>query len=71
MAICVNCESDYSDKRLALGYKTCLTCGEKDAQVLVAEKANRVFPAGNKQAYTLLSGDRKQALWEVGFPIRK
>lgn len=31
MAICINCEENYSDKRLALGYKICLDCGQASA----------------------------------------
>jgi len=34
MAICINCEEEYSDKRLALGYQTCLVCGETDARAI-------------------------------------
>jgi hypothetical protein len=29
MAECITCEEEYSDKRLALGYGTCLDCGQK------------------------------------------
>ena len=31
MAICVECEEEYTDKRLALGYRTCLDCGGRAA----------------------------------------
>jgi hypothetical protein len=31
MAECITCEEEYSDKRLALGYETCLDCGQTDA----------------------------------------
>jgi len=31
MATCIKCEEEYNDKRLALGYKTCLECGDADA----------------------------------------
>jgi|TARA_B110000196_G_C20574744_1_gene399176 hypothetical protein len=34
MAECITCEEEYSDKRLALGYGTCLDCGQADAVVI-------------------------------------
>tara|TARA_R100000152_G_C6726475_1_gene151671 strand:- start:46 stop:303 length:258 start_codon:yes stop_codon:yes gene_type:complete len=39
MAVCIKCEETYSDKRLALGYATCLECGEQDAQTVKARRA--------------------------------
>ena len=40
MAICISCEEDYSDKRLALGYQTCLVCGELDARAVKAARTH-------------------------------
>ena len=31
MQRCVDCDSEIADARYALGYKTCLSCGEKNA----------------------------------------
>jgi ribosomal protein L37AE/L43A len=31
MQRCVDCDSEIADARYALGYKTCLSCGEKHA----------------------------------------
>ena len=31
MAECITCEEEYADKRLDLGYQTCLDCGQVDA----------------------------------------
>lgn len=31
MATCITCEEKYSDKRLTIGYQTCLDCGQADA----------------------------------------
>ena len=31
MKQCLDCGNDIADARYALGYKTCLTCGEKHA----------------------------------------
>ena len=47
-AICTECGEDYSAKRKALGYDTCLDCGED----------KRIFPtapAFNKGAYTIVT----------------
>ena len=40
MAYCINCEAEYSDKRLALGYHTCLYCGEAEARGIIAARTH-------------------------------
>jgi len=40
MAICITCEEDYSDKRKALGYGTCLECGETEAKAISQSRAH-------------------------------
>jgi hypothetical protein len=40
MAICISCEEEYNDKRLALGYRTCLECGENEAQSIIAARTH-------------------------------
>ena len=40
MSICITCEEEYSDKRKALGYSTCLDCGEAEARVISQVRAN-------------------------------
>jgi|GEM_PF-2122067 len=40
MAICINCEEDYSNKRAELGYSTCLDCGEHDARKISAARTH-------------------------------
>ncbi len=47
MAICVECEEEYSEKRLALGYRTCLECGERGAV-----RISRARTAANLRAMT-------------------
>ena len=39
MSICITCEEEYSDKRNALGYTTCLSCGETEARVISQSRA--------------------------------
>lgn len=34
MAMCTNCGDQYSDRRLDLGYNTCLPCGDHVAQTI-------------------------------------
>ena len=51
MATCVRCGSQYSDKRLAIGYRTCLSCGAQSATEESARKARCSAPAYNKGAY--------------------
>tara|TARA_X000001388_G_scaffold60621_1_gene46009 strand:+ start:153 stop:392 length:240 start_codon:yes stop_codon:yes gene_type:complete len=40
MAECINCGAEYNDKRLALGYQTCLNCGEYEAQGIIAARTH-------------------------------
>ena len=40
MAECISCGAEYSDKRLALGYQTCLDCGETEAQGIIAARTH-------------------------------
>lgn len=57
---CRDCGDEIHPKRYALGYRTCLACGDRDAS------SKRVgwciAPAGHKQGYTLVSNrnDLKQ-----------
>ena len=50
-AICIECGEDYNPKRAELGYRTCLGCGGKIADIEVARKARCSAPAYNKGAY--------------------
>jgi len=43
MALCITCEEEYSDKRLALGYMTCLDCGQADAVSVIQARNKRVL----------------------------
>jgi hypothetical protein len=40
MSICITCEEEYSDKRKALGYSTCLSCGETEAREISQGRAH-------------------------------
>ena len=57
MAFCVECDEEYSDKRMALGYDTCLDCGRKEAIQEARRKAKRVTVAYNKGGYQYMSDD--------------
>lgn len=48
MAECMKCSAEYSERRAALGYKTCLPCGEKETKntkrtVVPMHKSNYVL----------------------------
>ena len=49
--LCVVCQAEYSPKRLALGYRTCLDCGGVQALKEKSRKARCTAPAFNKGAY--------------------
>ena len=54
MAICVECYSDYPDKRKSLGYNKCIICGDKDAVREVKRKSRCTAPLFNKGAFNIL-----------------
>lgn len=67
MVNCVNCGHEYSAARLDIGYRTCLTCGDKTASKQTQEKASRCMPAFNKGGYqyvqdvkTILTYDKRE-----------
>ncbi len=43
MATCVKCEEEYTDRRLELGYPTCLECGALDARRLTSARVQAVL----------------------------
>lgn len=51
IAVCVECWEEYNPKRKALGYRTCLECGDVNAKIEIARKAKCTAPAYNKGAY--------------------
>ena len=51
MATCIQCYSVYPDKRLSLGYKTCIVCGDKEACKEVIRKSKCIAPLFNKGGY--------------------
>lgn len=58
MAICIECDDEYSDRRKALGYKTCLDCGQDIAEKEILYKATCSAPAYNKGGYMYISSAR-------------
>ncbi len=50
---------EISTGRLALGYKTCLTCGEAEAKVESQRKAGRVAIAYDKGGYQYITDETK------------
>jgi hypothetical protein len=50
MAMCVSCGDYYTDRRLDLGYRTCLDCGDVEARAMTFCTAPL-----NKSNYVLIS----------------
>lgn len=47
---CVDCDEPIPERRAALGYTTCLACGE--LQAVKVRQSWTIVPAGSKQGYT-------------------
>ena len=56
MAMCVSCGDYFTDRRLALGYRTCLDCGDAEARTMTWCTA----PI-NKSNYMLISNPAELA----------
>lgn len=50
MKVC-KCEEEIPEARYKLGYRTCISCGEKIARKEIERKKQCVAPAYNKGAY--------------------
>lgn len=55
MAICIECEEEYSDRRREIGYEVCLNCGSAIAHQEALIKARRTAPAYSKGAYQYIT----------------
>lgn len=55
---CPKCDMEEIPKaRIALGYTTCMTCGEIDAKALSDKKRNRIAIAYPKGAYQYITDE--------------
>ena len=53
---CIKCRiEEVESGRLALGYRTCLTCGEADAKIESERKSRRIAIAYDKGAYQYIT----------------
>ena len=50
-AVCIECGESFNPRRLELGYRTCLECGDHRATLEKQRKAKCTAPAYNKGAY--------------------
>jgi hypothetical protein len=57
MATCNNCEENYSDKRLELGYRTCLDCGQASAVVISRARAKSALAEMTPSASSVGNSD--------------
>ena len=51
MAKCIECYSEFPNRRLSLGYQTCISCGDKYAVKEANRKSKCTAPLFNKGAY--------------------
>ena len=51
MAICIECEEEYNDKRKALGYRTCLDCGGRAANRTIRARNAAILRAMTPNHY--------------------
>ena len=58
---CNDCGGEIHPRRFALGYRICLTCGDKTART--ARTKWTISLAGHKQGYTLIT--QKEHLKEI------
>lgn len=56
--ICVECGTEYPSARQALGYHTCLECGDLEAIEEIIRKSTCVAPAYNKGPYVYISSSQ-------------
>ena len=59
MAACEECGENFSEIRAELGYKTCLKCGEKDAQIEIDKRKLRIAIPYNKGPYMLILSEKE------------
>ena len=59
MPECIECGEDYNPRRLALGYRTCLDCGDRSARVTIRSRTASVLKAMTPNHF---AGDVKDAL---------
>jgi len=64
MAECITCEEEYSDKRLELGYRTCLDCGQVDAVSIINARNKQTLA---EIAPRLASGEFKDSENQTGW----
>ena len=66
MAECITCEEEYADKRLELGYQTCLDCGQADAVSVINARKKQTLAelAPAAAAAGEFNGIEKRDEWE-------
>ena len=52
------CGNEFPEARAKLGFDCCLECGEKEADVEIARRAQMIVPVSHKSGYTYLGPDR-------------
>ena len=60
MAICIECYSEYPEKRKNIGYETCIVCGDKKASKEAIRKSKCIAPLFNKGAYQYIGNIKEE-----------
>ena len=59
MAECIECGEEYNERRLALGYRTCLSCGDSAARTAIRARTAATLQSMAPNHYT---GDVREVL---------
>lgn len=59
MAECIECGEEYNPRRLALGYPTCLDCGDRSARQTIRSRTAAVMQAMTPNHF---AGDVRESL---------
>ena len=62
---CLVCDEEVDSRRIALGYLTCLFCGQGEAKLETARKERMTVSQGHKQGLTFVSNPQRQLKWGV------
>ena len=71
MADCIICEEEYTDKRLELGYDTCLNCGQTAAVRIISTRNKQVLAEMAPAAAAGVVVTNEDPDWEREFGVEE
>ncbi len=69
MAECIECEEEFPDKRLELGYETCLDCGEQAATAIATARNRQKLAEIAPRAAAGIVKTNEEPDWEHEFGL--